>query len=160
MDANESKRMKQIRDAMQTHTHEFPLIDAGLDKINIHGIVEAAGIKRPVMYDLGYPNNNCIGCVKGGMGYWQKIRQDFPDVYKKRGELERVIGHSCLKEFFLDELPIDRGRELKPIVPDCGIFCELPEAKAGALHYSLQQTHGGQSVPQPAPNPQERTSPC
>ena len=32
------------------------------------------------MYDLGYPNNNCIGCIKGGMGYWNRIRKDFPDI--------------------------------------------------------------------------------
>lgn len=32
--------------------------------------------------------------------------------------------------------------------------------KAGALHYSLQQTHGGQSVSQPAPNCLTATSPC
>lgn len=31
------------------------------------------------MYDLGYANNNCIGCVKGGIGYWNKIRIDFPE---------------------------------------------------------------------------------
>lgn len=160
MDANESKRQMQIEKAMHTHTHYFPLIENGLDKMAIHGMIETAGIKRPAMYNLGYPNNNCVGCVKGGMGYWQKIRQDFPDVYKKRSELERVIGRSCLKEYFLDELPLDKGRELKAIVPDCGIFCELPETKAGALHYNLQQPHGGQSVSQPAPNCLTATSPC
>jgi hypothetical protein len=34
------------------------------------------------------------------------------------------------------------------------------DKKAGALHYSLQQTHGGQSVTQPAPNCLSATSPC
>ena len=32
--------------------------------------------------------------------------------------------------------------------------------KAGALHYSLQQSHGVQSVSQPAPNCEDATSPC
>jgi hypothetical protein len=32
--------------------------------------------------------------------------------------------------------------------------------KAGALHYSLQQPHGGQSVSQSAPNAEDGTSPC
>ncbi len=42
------------------------------------------------MYDLGYPNNNCIGCVKGGMGYWNKIRKDFPEVFQKRAVARSV----------------------------------------------------------------------
>ena len=25
------------------------------------------GIEIPVMYRLGYNNNNCVGCVKGGI---------------------------------------------------------------------------------------------
>ena len=33
---------------------------------------------------MGYNNNNCIGCIKGGMGYWNKIRVDFPEVFEKR----------------------------------------------------------------------------
>lgn len=56
------------------------------------------------MYDLGYPNNNCVGCVKGGMGYWNKIRVDFPEVFERRARQEREIGHSCIKGVFLDEL--------------------------------------------------------
>ena len=59
------------------------------------GISERLGIKRPIMYDLGYSNNNCIGCVKGGMGYWNKIREDFPEVFQARAKLEREIGRSC-----------------------------------------------------------------
>ena len=61
------------------------------------------------MYDLGYPNNNCIGCIKGGMGYWNKIRTDFPDVFEHRAKLEKELGFSILKDshgnpVFLDEL--------------------------------------------------------
>lgn len=48
-----------------------------------------AGINIPVMYQLGY---NCIGCLKGSMGYWNKIRIDFPDMFKERAEDERLIG--------------------------------------------------------------------
>ena len=75
------------------------------------------------MYDLGYPNNNCVGCVKGGMGYWNKIRKDFPDVFNNRARLEREIGATCIKNIYLDELDPNRGNGLKIIVPDCGMFC-------------------------------------
>ena len=76
------------------------------------------------MYDLGYMNNNCIGCVKGGMGYWNKIRKDFPEVFNSRSKLERDIGHSCIKGVFLDELDPNRGRS-NEVIPDCGIMCEI-----------------------------------
>jgi len=76
------------------------------------------------MYDAGYINNNCVGCVKGGMGYWNKIRIDFPDVFKMRSEMEKKIGASCIKGIFLDELDPKAGRMAKPIVGECGIFCE------------------------------------
>jgi hypothetical protein len=73
------------------------------------------------MYKLGYNNNNCVGCVKGGMGYWNKIRKDFPEVFSSMAKLEREVGHSCLK-IFLDELDPSRGN-IKDVVPECDIFC-------------------------------------
>jgi hypothetical protein len=77
------------------------------------------------MYDLGYNNNNCIGCVKGGAGYWNKIRVDFPAVFEKRAKMEREIGHSILKDYFLDELPKDKGRMSEEVMDDCSILCQL-----------------------------------
>ena len=77
------------------------------------------------MYDMGYPNNNCIGCVKGGMGYWNKIRKDFPEVFERRAKQERMIGHSCIKGTFLDELDPNRGNINTEIMEDCGITCQL-----------------------------------
>ena len=56
------------------------------------------------MYRLGYQNNNCIGCVKGGKGYWNKIREDFPETFWEMSKAERFVGHSCIKNCFLDEL--------------------------------------------------------
>jgi hypothetical protein len=110
---------------MKEQTHEFPLITNKIDKETAHGWLRHNGIRRPKLYDLGYPNNNCIGCVKGGAGYWNKIRLDFPDVFKSRCKLERNIGASCIKEIYLDELSEDCGNCPEPVVEDCGIFCEL-----------------------------------
>jgi hypothetical protein len=117
---------------MPEFSHEFPLVDKLLSKQDCHAICERLGVKRPIMYDLGYQNNNCIGCVKGGMGYMNKIRKDFPACFKEMAELERTIGHSCLKECFLDELDPDRGRVGKKITLDCNIFCEL-ESNGGKI---------------------------
>ena len=67
-------------------------------------IISEAGIELPAMYRLGYSNNNCVGCVKGGMGYWNKIRKDFPDIFQRTVELENKAGHSCIKGKFLKDL--------------------------------------------------------
>ena len=74
-------------------------------------------------------NNNCIGCCKGGMWYWNKIRVDFPEVFKLRAQREREIGHTYLKDkngkIFLDELEPNRGRKSDEILETCGVMCEL-----------------------------------
>lgn len=127
IDPDESHRTERIEKGMPEHYHVYPLIEHGISKENAHGILLHEGIKRPVMYDLGFPNNNCLGCVKGGKGYWNLIRVIFPDVFAKRAKLERDVGYSCINGVFLDELQPDAGRDCKVIVEDCGIFCELGE---------------------------------
>lgn len=124
-DAKETNRANRLRETMFEVSHEFPLIDHNISKAQAHGMCEALGVKRPIMYDLGYSNNNCIGCVKGGMGYWNKIRVDFPEVFDRMAKLEREIGASCIKGVYLDELDPERGRMEKEIMPDCGVACEL-----------------------------------
>lgn len=119
---NRSIRFKE----QYPHTNPtYPLIDECINKESALGILKKAGIKSPKMYELGYHNNNCIGCVKGGMGYWNKIRVDFPDKFEQMAKAERVAGHSCIKNVYLDELDPCRGRHEPPIVADCGVFCEV-----------------------------------
>lgn len=124
-DADEKKRADRLEVSMSDYEHEFPLIDNGLTKEDAHGLAAKLGLKRPAMYDMGYSNNNCIGCVKGGKGYWNKIRVDFPDVFQRRADEERIIGHSCINGVFLDELDPTAGRGEKEVMEDCSIICEL-----------------------------------
>lgn len=124
-DSNEKNRADRVCKALSDYDHEFPLIEQGLTKEEAHGIAGRLGLKRPIMYDMGYPNNNCIGCIKGGMGYWNKIRVDFPEVFKHRARQEREIGHSCINGVFLDELEPDRGNVNTEIMEDCTIACQL-----------------------------------
>lgn len=112
-----------------------PLIEAGLSKSDCHSLVQRAGIQIPAMYRLGYLNNNCIGCVKGGMGYWNKIRRDFPATFDRMARLERELNHALIREtvdgaradVFLDELAPDRGRIEDEPTFECSLFCAATE---------------------------------
>lgn len=132
-DLAEKTRAERTVEANPQAKHEFPLIEKYLTKEDVHGLFERTfDFDRPKMYEMGYPNNNCIGCVKGGMGYWNHIRKDFPDVFESRAKLERLVGHSILKDsngvpIYLDELEPDRGNMNTEVFPDCSIMCYLAE---------------------------------
>lgn len=126
-EAKEIKRAKRFTEQYQDSKPRYPLIEKKLTKANCLYALEQAGIDKPAMYSMGYHNNNCIGCVKGGMGYWNKIRVDFPDTFKAMAEMERKKKHSCIKGVFLDELDPDRGRYPEEIAPECGIYCPVEE---------------------------------
>ena len=129
-DVDEKQRAERLEETMIEFNHCFPLIERSLAKADAHGMSRELGIKRPVMYDLGYNNNNCIGCVKGGMGYWNKIRIDFPEVFERRAKLERELDNRILKECFLDELEPTRGRMSEEVLEECGIFCMIEMDKS------------------------------
>jgi len=97
MDLLETQRCARLQETMPDFGHIFPLIENNLTKEAAHKLLFANGIKRPLMYDLGYHNNNCVGCVKGGKGYWNKIRTDFPEAFTQMALLEREIGASCIR---------------------------------------------------------------
>ncbi len=107
----------------------FPLIENKLSKNECAGILQGAGIDIPKMYKLGYNNNNCIGCVKGGAGYWNKIRKDFPETFDSMAKAERKIGATCLKnsdgKIYLDELDPKAGNPTDLVLSECGIFCQV-----------------------------------
>jgi hypothetical protein len=86
------------------------------------------------MYELGYDHNNCIGCVKGGMGYWNKIKIDFPEHFNKMAKIERELETTVLKfrsgkrkgeRMYLDELQPNMGNFQKEPSIMCGIDCHL-----------------------------------
>jgi len=108
-----------------------PLIDHGLTKSDCLAMIARAGIELPIMYALGYQNNNCIGCPKGGMGYWNKIRRDFPDTFQRMATLERDIGASVLRSngqsLFLDELDPQRGNHADEPSFECSLLCTIAE---------------------------------
>lgn len=115
------------------------LIEAGLTKQDCFDRLLEAGIEPPRVYAEGYPNANCIGCVKAtSPTYWNLVRQTRPAVFEDRAEQSRRLGVRLVRlkgeRIFLDELPSDaKGKPLKAMSFECGIFCEEPGAPAGAI---------------------------
>lgn len=126
---DEPHRAKRFVENNPEVSAEFLLIDNGINKQDCYRILQySLGLELPAMYRLGYSNNNCIGCVKGGMGYWNKIRKDFPERFAEMAALERLIGHSINKDkdgpIYLDELDPNRGVFKDDVPGDCGFTCE------------------------------------
>lgn len=106
------------------------LIEEGITKEDCFKIIQDAGIQIPAIYYMGYPNANCIGCVKAtSPTYWNHVREMHPEIFQQRAiqsrklkcRLTRVKG----KRLFLDELsPTAKGLPMKNMKIDCGIFCE------------------------------------
>ena len=124
----------------------FTLMLKGLNKKNCINIVQEAGIKVPNTYSLGFLNNNCFktGCVQGGIGYWQKMKRDFPEKFNKMADMEHELTElkgkpvTMLKDqskggglVFLKphqkyknikDISMMKGREPKPLF-DCNGMC-------------------------------------
>ena len=104
------------------------LIDLKLTKGNCFDILLGENIKLPEIYQLGFPNANCIGCVKSqSPTYWNLVRDKFPEVFKQRAEQSRKIGCKLVRvkgeRLYLHELkPTDKGGKIKSW--ECGIFCD------------------------------------
>jgi hypothetical protein len=125
----ESNRADRFR-LTERDTLLTPLIDAGYDKQMCFNVLVGAEIELPAIYKHGFPNANCIGCVKATSAtYWNLVRKEFPEVFEDRAKQSREIGAKLVyykgKRIQLDELPKDAvGRKLKDYDFECGIFCE------------------------------------
>ena len=144
--AEEQHRLDDWREQWPDRPIIAPLIDRGLTKEDCKAMVMRAGIELPAMYRLGYDNANCIGCVKGGHGYFRAIREDFPDQFNRLAQAEDKVfslhGQEALilrhrsgplagQRFRLRELPAGKAHRGEPL-PSCGLFCELAEQEYSA----------------------------
>ena len=130
-DADEAERISKFRKNNPEVILEPILQTEGLSKQDCLVLLKQRGIKPPITYEMGYRNANCIGCVKGQSGYWNKIRKDFPEVFDRMAKMERELNVALNKRYegkkrirvFLDELPPDAGRyEAEPDIA-CSLFC-------------------------------------
>lgn len=137
----EEHRLNQLFDSSPEIEVWTPLIDNGLTKQDCLALIAKAGIEIPEMYKLGYQNNNCVGCVKGEAGYWNKVRQDFPDAFLRMANMEAHLGRTVCKiekqkdgkrttnRIPLIQLPLDQGRYSDEVDFECGITCEWVDSQ-------------------------------
>lgn len=110
------------------------LIEAGLSKADCYKVLLDAGIEPPRIYSMGYPNANCIGCPKAtSPTYWNHVRKMHPAIFNDRAIQSRMIGARLVRvkgeRIFLDELhPKAKGRPMKNLDFECGIFCHTGES--------------------------------
>jgi len=121
--ADEADRAEDFVDRNEGR-FEFPLIEAGIKHSDTLWMVERLGLRLPEMYRLGYGNANCVGCVKGGKGYWNKIREDFPERFQQFVQLEADLGYRVMARVSLADLKPGEGRHESIAMPSCGVFCE------------------------------------
>ena len=134
-DKRERDRADRLADLFPEEAFRFPLIERGLGKADCLAIIQNAGIELPMMYRLGYNNANCIGCVKGGEGYWNKIRRDFPAEFIQIADIQESLGPGAnlfrdrhtQERYSLRDLPPNKGRYQDEPEISCGFVCQRVE---------------------------------
>jgi hypothetical protein len=127
--SEETKRADRFR-LTERDSLITPLIDIGYTKQDCFDILLSEGINLPNVYLKGFPNANCIGCVKATSAtYWNLVRKEYPDVFSKRVETSDRTGAKLAyykgERVKLSDLPEDAvGRKLSSFDFECGIFCE------------------------------------
>lgn len=137
-DKRDRKRYENMVGEYPQMLQRSPLIERGLTKGHCFALLEGAGIKRPRVYDLGFPNGNCPGCVKStSPDYWSLVRKEFPEVFARRCDQSRRFGKNGVRlvelkgeRIFLDELPAD-WPTLNPISPSCDFLCHFARQDMG-----------------------------
>jgi hypothetical protein len=130
-DKRDAARAVAMRENYPEMAIVTPLIDAGLTKASCLALIENANIELPVMYGLGFHNNNCIPCVKAqSPSYWALVRLRFPAEFERMVELSRRLNVRLCKikgeRRFIDEIPLDQS-VTDPIAPACDFLCHAME---------------------------------
>jgi hypothetical protein len=139
--SEEEDRVSDFIGANNSRKIICPLIERGLSKADCLAMVERVPIELPEMYRRGYNNNNCRTCPKGGEGYFNHQRVDFPEYYESLAKLQDELGPGSYlfrdrktgERLSLRNLPPDKGRHDEPDI-SCSMFCMLAEDELGTAN--------------------------
>lgn len=126
--ADEGKRIKRFVENNPDLKLDWILRDQAVTKAECYKLLTDGGIALPVMYSLGFKNNNCIGCVKATSAkYWDLVRRHFPVVFWRRAKQSRDLGVRLVRyhgvRMFLDELPDPITDKTPEEDIECGPIC-------------------------------------
>lgn len=132
-DSHDVSRSDTLRENWPDLIIETPLIDRGITKAACLAMLKTIGIKEPRTYAMGFPNANCIPCVKAtSPAYWALVRLHFPDEFWRMAILSRSLDVRLARlngeRVFIDEIPSDH-HVTQPIAPDCDFLCSLAEGE-------------------------------
>jgi len=126
----------------------YPLMLFGLTKKDCINMLKKEGLDLPITYKYGFQNNNCFktGCIQGGIGYWQKMKRDFPEKFYTMAKVEHeltdkkgepvtmlkdqsknggkvfLMSHAKYPE--VKDISMMKGREPQPLT-ECNGFCGI-----------------------------------
>lgn len=128
---DEEDRANRLRANYPEMTIFTPLIERGLTKEACLELIQRAGIELPVLYALGFHNNNCIPCVKAtSASYWALVRKEFPDKFYRMAMLSMELGVRLCRidgeRRFIHEIPEDHP-VTDPVQPSCDFLCQIAE---------------------------------
>lgn len=145
-DIGEPKRAKNMTLNYPAINPIYPLLLYGYTKKKSIEILNEAGIDIPRAYKWGLHNNNCgkTGCVQGGIGYWQLMRNIFPDKFEAMAAMEHELTDisgkpiTMLKDQskggglvfllphpdypYIKDISMMKGRQPEPLT-DCNGYC-------------------------------------
>lgn len=130
-DARDAKRIETLKENWPELDARAPLVEQGITKAACLAIIQTAGIKPPRVYAMGYPNANCIPCVKAqSPDYWSLVRREHPAEFERMSKLSRELGARLARidgeRIFIDEIP-EGWPTTKPLAPECDFLCSIAE---------------------------------
>jgi len=130
-DSNDVSRADALKENWPDLIIETPLIDRGITKAACLAMLKTFGIKEPRTYAMGFPNGNCIPCVKAtSAAYWALVRLYFPAEFWRMAKISRELGVRLARlngeRIFIDEIPAGHS-VTQPIAPECDFLCSMAE---------------------------------
>lgn len=145
-DCSEIKRAISLKLNHANAKPIYPLMFHAYSKKDCIEILKYEFIAIPLMYYLGFLNNNCFGtgCVQGGVGYWQKMYRDFRIKFLRMAVVERQLSKlagypvTMLKDQSNEGKKKKKGENLvflvyNPDYPNIKCLAEMPECKVEPL---------------------------
>jgi 3'-phosphoadenosine 5'-phosphosulfate sulfotransferase (PAPS reductase)/FAD synthetase len=130
-DGGDVRRANRMLETYTDMKQRHPLIERGITKSACLAMLQTAGIEPPITYQMGFPNANCIPCVKAtSPSYWALVRKEAPVEFERMRELSRRLNVRLAQlkgeRVFIDEIPLDHPTT-SPIAPACDFLCHMAE---------------------------------